>query len=48
MDRFDDLDLREEPAQSERNSGAPVSPGCTQDTFACAVDAGLRTPICCF
>jgi len=48
MDRFDDLDLREEPAGSDRNGSAPVSPGCTQDTFACAADRGLRTPVCCF
>jgi hypothetical protein len=47
-DRFDDLDLREEPAGIDRNnSDAATQVWCTQYTFICAADNAPRTPACC-
>ncbi len=36
-DRFEDLDLREQPAGTDCNRGAPAPTqvGCTQYTFGC-------------
>jgi hypothetical protein len=48
LDRFDDLDLREEPAGTERNnSDAATQLDCTRYTFICAVDAPTQTVTCC-
>ncbi|MBV8749846.1 MAG: hypothetical protein JO103_09040 [Candidatus Eremiobacteraeota bacterium] len=41
--RFDDLDLREEPATARAPDGAPTP--LTQITFICVEP--LRTPPCC-
>jgi hypothetical protein len=47
MDRFEDLDLREEPAGSELSNSDAATQFCTQITFICAADQALRTPACC-
>jgi hypothetical protein len=48
-DRFEDLDLREEPAGTDRSRGEPALTyaGCTQYTFGCTTLNAPLTGGCC-
>jgi hypothetical protein len=49
MDRFEDLDLREEPAGTDRNraDAGLTKVGCTQYTFGCTTLNAPLTGGCC-